>query len=144
MKRFLGFSMAMLFALVGIALVGGDSDAMARGGCHGRRAKCHGVEASCHNDHHHNDCHSSCRGHARRHGRKRGCHAEVASYNTCCETSTSCCESESSSCGCSSGCAGGDCGGEGVIVSADTSAGEPVKADSPAVTSQSGDAPADL
>ena len=41
MKRFLGFAVAMFFALVAIALVGGDSGAVAGHGCHGGR-KCHG------------------------------------------------------------------------------------------------------
>ena len=40
MKRFLGFAVAMFFALVAIALVGGDTGAVAGHGCHGR--KCHG------------------------------------------------------------------------------------------------------
>jgi hypothetical protein len=40
MKRFLGFSLAMFFAVVAVALVGGESGAVAGHGCHGR--KCHG------------------------------------------------------------------------------------------------------
>ena len=45
MKRILGLSVAMFGALVAIALVGGDSGAVAGHGCHGGlRAKkgCHG------------------------------------------------------------------------------------------------------
>ena len=41
MKRFLGCAVAMFFALVAIALVGGDSGAVAGHGCHGRH-RCHG------------------------------------------------------------------------------------------------------
>jgi len=41
MKRYLGFALAMFFAIVAIALVGGDSGAIAGHGCHGGR-KCHG------------------------------------------------------------------------------------------------------
>ena len=41
MKRYFGFALAMFFAIVAIALVGGDSGAIAGHGCHGGR-KCHG------------------------------------------------------------------------------------------------------
>ena len=42
MKRILGLSFAMFIALVAIALVGGDSGAVAGHGCHGRARSCHG------------------------------------------------------------------------------------------------------
>ena len=105
MKRFLGISFAMFFALVAIALFGGDSGAVAGHGCHGKR--CHGgLLARLH------ECHGrekKCHGRERCHGRKhRRCHGEVE----CCEAE--CCESGCTSCG---GCAGGDCGAEGVIES---------------------------
>lgn len=112
MKRFLGFSLAMFFALVAIALVGGDSGAVAGHGCHGKR--CHGglfAKRECHGR-------EKCHGRERCHGRKhRRCHGEVECCDPCCDP---CCEP---ACGCESGCtgcsgcAGGDCGAEGVIES---------------------------
>ena len=53
MKRFLGFAVAMFFALVAIALVGGDSGAVAGHGCHGGR-RCHGGLLA---KHHAKKCH---------------------------------------------------------------------------------------
>ena len=92
MKRFLGFSLAMFFALMTIALVGGDTGAVAGHGCHGR--KCHGGLLAKHR--------------AKKAARKAAkCHGEEAAA---CESGCG----EASDCG---GCAGGDCGGEGVIVS---------------------------
>ncbi len=110
MKRFLGFSLAMFFALVAIALFGGDSGAVAGHGCHGKR--CHGgLLARLH------ECHGrekKCHGRERCHGRKhRRCHGEVECCDPCCEPACGC-ESGCTSCG---GCAGGDCGAEGVIES---------------------------
>ncbi len=118
MKRFLGFSLAMFFALVAIALVGGDSGAVAGHGCHGGRG-CHGggLLAKLHAR---ERCHG---GRERCHGgglfgKHRGCHGEAAAADcgSCGEVASDC-----SSCGggevVSGGCAGGDCGGEGVIVS---------------------------
>jgi hypothetical protein len=130
MKRFLGFSLAMFFALVAIALVGGDSGAVAGHGCHG----CHG--GGLFGKHH------ACHGRKRCHGgglfgKHRRCHGEVvvADCGSCGEAVSdcgSCGEVVSSGCtGCgggevvSGGCAGGDCGGEGVIMSE----GEPTKVD---------------
>jgi hypothetical protein len=129
MKRFLGFSLAMFFAVVAIALVGGDSGAVAGHGCHGR--KCHGGLMAKHR--------------AKKAARKAAkCHGEEAAAADCgaCESAPSDCgscggevASDCGSCGggevvsggCASGdcggevvsggCAGGDCGGEGVIVS---------------------------
>lgn len=107
MKRFLGFSLAMLFALMAIALVGGDSGAVAGHGCHGRRAKeCHGRRERCHGKRE--------RCHGKRHHR---CHGEQA------VAECGACEGAASDCGScggaavEGGCAGGGCGGEGVIVS---------------------------
>jgi hypothetical protein len=132
MKRFLGFSLAMFFAVVAIALVGGDSGAVAGHGCHGR--KCHGGLLAKHR--------------AKKAARKAAkCHGAEAAAAECgsCESAASDCGScaggEVVSGGCASGdcggevvsggcaggdcggevvsggCAGGDCGGEGVIVS---------------------------
>jgi len=81
MKRFLGFAFAMFFAVVGIALVGGDSGAVAGHGCHGR---CHGgLFARLHR------CHGEkpkCHGLFARH-RKHDCHAEVECCVVECEPS---------------------------------------------------------
>jgi hypothetical protein len=125
MKRFLGFAVAMFIALVAIALVGGDTGAVAGHGCHGRRChgglhahhRCHGREKKCHG------------GLLARLHSKKGCHGEAApACESGCESG---CEggcgeaAECGSCGgeVSGGCAGGACGGEGVI-----SAGTPTEA----------------
>ena len=54
MKRFLGSAVAAVVALVAIALIGGESGAVAGHGCHGRKS-CHGgilsrlhAKKSCH------------------------------------------------------------------------------------------------
>ena len=105
MKRFLGFSVAMFIALVAIALVGGDSGAVAGHGCHGRHHRCHGgLLARLHAKHR---CHGRCHG------------EQVAA----CEGCDSACEG----CGEAGGCAGGGCGGEAVI-----SSGTPTEAAAPA------------
>lgn len=126
MKRFLGFSLAMFFALVAIALVGGDSGAVAGHGCHGR--KCHGgllakhrakkaarKAAKCHGEEAAPACDSGCGEVASDCG---SCGGEVASDCGSCGGEVA---SDCGSCGggevVSGGCAGGDCGGEGVIVS---------------------------
>jgi len=124
MKRYLGFALAMFFAIVAIALVGGDSGAIAGHGCHGGR-KCHGgllakhkakkAARRCHGAQEAPACESAC-----------GC--EAASCGNCGEAAPaegcSSCGGEAvmsegcSSCGgetVSGGCAGGDCGGAGVI-----------------------------
>ena len=103
MKRFLGFSLALFFALVAIALVGGDSGAVAGHGCHGR--KCHGGLLAKHR--------------AKKEARRAAkCHGEEAA--PACESGCGEAAGDCGSCGgevVSGGCAGGDCGGEGVIVS---------------------------
>ena len=124
MKRYLGFALAMFFAIVAIALVGGDSGAIAGHGCHGGR-KCHGGLLA----------HHKAKKAARRcHGKQEAvacesaCGAEAASCGACGEAAPaegySSCGGETvaaegcSSCGgeaVSGGCAGGDCGGAGVI-----------------------------
>lgn len=99
MKRFLGFALAMFFALVAIGLVGGDSGAVAGPGCHGAK-RCHGGllakrrEKKCHGE---------------RAGRKnRRCHGAAAAECGSC--------GDADGCGaCEGGCAGGACGGAGVI-----------------------------
>lgn len=107
MKRYLGFALAMFFAIVAIALVGGDSGAIAGHGCHGGR-KCHGGLFAKHRA---NKCHG---GLLAKHRAKKAarCHGEEA---VACESAPAC----DSGCGggevVSGGCAGGDCGGAGVI-----------------------------
>ena len=110
MKRFLGIAVAMFFALVAIALVGGDSGAVAGHGCHGR--------------HHRERCHGGLL--ARHHAKKAArCHGEAAPVEECgsCGEGASDCGSCGEAGGCGScgggevvgGCAGGNCGGEAVI-----------------------------
>ena len=107
MKRFLGFAVAMFFALVAIALVGGDSGAVAGHGCHGRH-RCHGR--------HHDRCHGGLL--ARMHAKHKRCHGEEAAP-ACCEEAPAC-ESGCGECGgcegaVEGGCVGGGCSGAGVI-----------------------------
>jgi len=122
MKRYLGFALAMFFAIVAIALVGGDSGAIAGHGCHGGR-KCHGGLFA---NHHANKCHG---GLLAKHRAKKAarCHGEEAvACDSGCGEAASCgdcgsCGGEAvasegcSSCGgeVSGGCAGGDCSGAG-------------------------------
>jgi hypothetical protein len=149
MKRFLGFSLAMFFALVAIALVGGDSGAVAGHGCHGR--KCHGGLFAKHHR-----CHGREKGHGLFGGHRKRCHGEAAPAECgACETGCGEAVSDCGSCGevasdcgscgggevvsegCSScgggevvsgGCPNGDCGGEGVIISEPASEGVPTEA----------------
>jgi hypothetical protein len=123
MKRFLGFSLAMFFALVAIALVGGDSGAVAGHGCHGR--KCHGGLMAKHR------AKKAARKAAKCHGEEvaaecGACEPVASDCGSCGEVASDCgsCGEVVEGCsGCgggevvSGGCAGGDCGGEGVIVS---------------------------
>ena len=119
MKRFLGFSLAMFFALMAIALVGGDSGAVAGHGCHGK--KCHGGLFA---RHHRCNGREKCNG---LFGRKNRCNGEKAAEECgACESACDSCDScgevveGCSSCGgevVSGGCPNGDCGGEGVIIS---------------------------
>lgn len=124
MKRILGLCFAMFIALVAIALVGGDSGAVAGHGCHGR-ARCHGGLFG----HKKNRCHGGLFGH-----KKNRCHGEAAA--PACESGCGEADEAASACGscgdesaaveggCSScgggeavsgGCAGGGCEGSGVI-----------------------------
>ena len=123
MKRLLGLSFAMFIALVAIALVGGDSGAVAGHGCHGRARSCHGGLFA----HKKKGCHGGLFGH-----KKKRCHGEAAAAPACesgCGEAAPACDSgcgESaaveggcSSCGggevVSGGCAGGNCDGSAVI-----------------------------
>ena len=95
----------MFFALVAIALVGGDSGAVAGHGCHGRARGCHGgLFAKLHNR---ERCHGLF-GH-----KKRGCHGAAAAPAAC----ESGCGAAVESSGCSS------CGGEAVESSGCSSCG---------------------
>ena len=140
MKRFLGFSLAMFFALMAIALVGGDSGAVAGHGCHGK--KCHGGLFA---RHHRCNGREKCNG---LFGRKNRCNGEKAAEECgACESACDSCDScgevvegcgscgevveGCSSCGgevVSGGCPNGDCGGEGVIVSEPATEAAPTEA----------------
>ena len=130
MKRFLGFSLAMFFALIAIALVGGDSGAVAGHGCHGR--KCHGGLFA---RHHRCNGREKCNG---LFGRKNRCNGEKAAEECgACESACDSCDScgevveGCSSCGgevVSGGCPNGDCGGEGVIISEPATEAAPTEA----------------
>ena len=130
MKRFLGFSLAMFFALMAIALVGGDSGAVAGHGCHGR--KCHGGLFA---RHHRCNGREKCNG---LFGRKNRCNGEKAAEECgACESACDSCDScgevveGCSSCGgevVSGGCPNGDCGGEGVIISEPATEAAPTEA----------------
>jgi hypothetical protein len=129
MKRFLGFAVAMFFALVAIALVGGDAGAVAGHGCHGAR-RCHGGLFA-----HKKRCHGERGGLFGKHRRCHGEAAPVASESACgdCGAAAEGCgacgegavvEGGYGEGGCGAcaegavvegGCAGGACGGEGVI-----------------------------
>jgi hypothetical protein len=126
MKRFLGFAVAMFFALVAIALVGGDAGAVAGHGCHGAR-RCHGGLFA-----HKHRCHGE-RGHGL-FGKHRRCHGEAApaACEPACESACGAAAEGCGACGegavveggcgaCAEGavveggCEGGACGGEAVI-----------------------------
>src|SRR5688572_30686823 len=89
MNRIVVLGLALFFALVGIALVGGDSKALAFGhrcgGCHGCNGGCHGgCHSSCHGGCHrrHHRCHGRCHG-----GCNGGCHGGCnGGYSNCCST----------------------------------------------------------
>jgi hypothetical protein len=142
MKRFLGFCFAMFIALVAIALVGGDSGAVAGHGCKGR-ARCNGGLLG------HK---KSCKGGLFAHKKKR-CKGEEAAAPACesgcgeaAEAASDCgsCGGESaaveggcSSCGgeaVSSGCVGGGCEGSGVISEGVPTEAAPVAPAAPAKT----------
>jgi len=131
MKRFLGFAVAMFFALVAIALVGGDTGAVAGHGCHGR--KCHGGLMAKHR----------AKKAARKAAKCHGAEAAPACESGCGEAAPACeggcgeaavVEGGCSSCGggemvegaVSGGCVGGGCSGESVI-----SEGVPTEAAAP-------------
>jgi hypothetical protein len=111
MNRTLVFGIAIFFAVVGIALLGGDNAAVAGHGCHG----CDGY-AACDGG----GCFGGWR-HRRHHrrgglfGRHRGgCCGEVqdccAPEPTCCEPEPQCCEPQPTCCGSAGGAVYG--GGE--------------------------------
>jgi len=134
MKRFLGFALAMFFAIVAIALVGGDSGAIAGHGCHGGR-KCHGGLFA---RHHANKCHG---GLLAKHRAKKAarCHGEAAApaCDSGCDEAVA--AEDCSGCGggevISGGCAGGDCGGAGVISEGVPTEAAPAAPEAPAAPS---------
>jgi hypothetical protein len=134
MKRILGLSFAMFIALVAIALVGGDSGAVAGHGCKGRARSCQGGGLFAHKK-------KDCKGGLFGHKKNKGCKGEAAAAPACesgCGEAAPACESgcgeAASACGscgeaaveggCTScgggevvsgGCVGGGCEGSGVI-----------------------------
>ncbi|RLS79344.1 MAG: hypothetical protein DWI03_02030 [Planctomycetota bacterium] len=108
MKRFFGLALAMFFALVAIALVGGDSGVVAGHGCHGGR-KCHGGLLARVHAAKKERCHG---GLLHRH---RRCHGEAAAAECGDCGAAEGCSACAEGCGDAGGCAGGDCGGAGVI-----------------------------
>lgn len=98
MNRTLFMGIAVFLAVVGIALVGGEKQAVAGHGCHGCHGSyncdgggCHGDNGGCHAANHgcagRQRCHGRRRhglfSHRRRcHGRSHGCHGYVAP--SCC------------------------------------------------------------
>jgi hypothetical protein len=110
MKRFLGLCFAMFIALVAIALVGGDSGAVAGHGCHGRARGCHGGGLFAHKK---KGCHGGLFGH-----KKNRCHGEAAAAAPACDSG---CGEAASASACDSGCGEaasdcGSCGGESMAV----------------------------
>ena len=121
MKRFYGIAAAFFLGLMTIALVGGESAAVAGHGCcgvsdcsgndcggrcHGRRhRRCHGVR------------HHRCHGRQRCHGLFGHRRHKCAGANECCGEVVVECEScvACDNCG-SAGCPDGNCDGEAVIV----------------------------
>jgi hypothetical protein len=79
MNRIVVFGLAMFFALVGIALLGGENKASAFifGGGYGGGCACNG--GGCHGGH---GCHGRCHGRDRCHGRNR-CHGRHRCHGGC-------------------------------------------------------------
>jgi hypothetical protein len=98
MNRIVVLGLALFFALVGIALIGGDSKAVAFGH---RCGGCNGCASSCHGGHR---CHGGGGCHSRCHGRHR-CHG-----------------------GCNGGCNGGGCCGGSVVQAPEKQAPAPMQA----------------
>ena len=130
MKRYFGIALAMFVAIVAIALVGGDSGAIAGHGCHGglfakhRANKCHGGLLAKHR----------AKKAARCHGEEASaCESGCGEACGCCEAAEGC-----SSCGegkaVNGGCAGGDCGGAGVISEGVPTEAAPAAPAAPAAT----------
>jgi hypothetical protein len=88
MNRIVVFGLALFFALVGIALVGGENKASAfifgggygGGGCNGCGG-CHGGHHRCHGGHRCNGGHHRCHGRHRCHG---GCNGGGCNGGGCC------------------------------------------------------------
>ena len=89
MNRKLMFGISVFFAVLGLALVGEDNEAVAGRGCHGRVKRCRGY-----------DCASRCAGRVKR----------CRGASDCCGVPTPRCNGRGSH-GCDGGCDGGSCGG---------------------------------
>ena len=132
MKRILGLCFAMFIALVAIALVGGDSGAVAGHGCKGR-SRCNGGLLG----HKKKSCKGGLFGH-----KKNRCNGEAAAAAPACESGcgeAAAVEGGCSSCGggeaVSGGCEGGGCEGSGVIsegVPTEAAPGAPAAVEAPA------------
>ena len=129
MKRILGLCFAMFIALVAIALVGGDSGAVAGHGCKGR-SRCKGGLFG----HKKNRCNGEA---AAAPACESGCGEAAAVEGGC----SSCGESAAVEGGCSScgggevvsgGCAGGGCEGSGVISEGVPTEAAPAAVEAPA------------
>ncbi|MBL6831079.1 MAG: hypothetical protein ISQ70_06645 [Pirellulales bacterium] len=115
MKRFYGIAAAVFLGLMTIALVGGESTAVAGHGCCGV-SECSGDDCGGRHARRQNRCHG--RRHERCHGRER-CHGLFGHRRNKCDGAAECCGETvvaCDSCGGDAGCPNGDCGGEGVIV----------------------------
>jgi hypothetical protein len=129
MKRFYGIAAAVFLGLMTIALVGGESTAVAGHGCCGV-SECSGDDCGGRHARRQNRCHG--RRHERCHGRER-CHGLFGHRRNKCDGAAECCgetvvacdscstgcdscSTGCDSCGGDAGCPNGDCGGEGVIV----------------------------
>ena len=111
MKRFYGIAAAVFLGLMTIALVGGESTAVAGHGCCGV-SECSGDDCGGRQARRQNRCHG--RRHERCHGRER-CHGLFGNRRNKCDGAAECCGETVVACdSCSTGC--DSCGGEGVIV----------------------------
>lgn len=96
MNRVFMFGVAMFFAIVGIALLGGQKQAAAGHGCCGVVATCSAVDTGCVPT-----CRGRCFGRVRQHHARRcgGCFGRLLSRRRCCGQPTDCCGTPVDCCG---------------------------------------------
>lgn len=88
MNRTLVLGIAILLAVVGLALMGGEKQAVAGHGCHGGGGHgCHGV-SDCHGGGAVDACNGRSRCHGLFSGRRKGCHGR---RNRCHGAAPACC-----------------------------------------------------